>query len=257
MDKNRIRFYSAWVIISAFILLSGCAGLNPGRPDCHTKQAFKLANSVKDLNKNIKSCTGIGWIRISTKKRTDKFRIAWVALNPDKIRLTLLDTGFPVETIIADGEKVIFISHTGKHSLYKINTPNPSLMAILSIPVKVRGIISLLSGRIPLKNFNSACLSGSDNSGKMTLILNEEWRGMSQKIIFDPKGLICKYELLDSEKWPLYSVSLAKFKTYGISRIPLKIKITDASGRDLELEITDYRVNTPVKNSAFSLTESG
>lgn len=257
MNKNRIPFYFAWIIMSSFILFSGCAGLRPNRPNCHDKKALKLAESIEDFNKNINSCTGIGWIRVSRKGRIDKFRAAWAVLNHDKIRLTLMNSGFPVETIIADGRKVIFLSHTHKHSLYKINSPNPSLADILSIPVKVRDIISLLSGQIPIKTFDYACLLKTVNPGKKTLILHKKWRTGAQQVIFDPDNIIRAYELFGSEDHLMYSVSFSEFNTCGVFQIPFKIIIRDSLDRSLSLEITGYRVNSPVKDSAFSLTESG
>ena len=140
------------VLIISFMsvsLFSGCAGLKSKNTFECNKKALQYAYKIKNLNRDLLSCRGIGWLRISDGEKKEKFRIAFAVSMPDKIRLTLMISGLPVETIIANGKKIIFLSHTKKHKLYKIDSPNPSLAGIISIPVKVQDIIALLSGRIP------------------------------------------------------------------------------------------------------------
>ena len=240
------------------ILGSGCAGLRNRKPSVFDIKALKSADRIKNINNNIRSFKGIGWLYISGKNRQrQKFRIAFAAHSPDKIRLTLMISGLPVETSIADGKKIIFLSHTGKQKIYKSNDPDPSLAKIISIPVKVKNIISLLSGRIPLKDFDNAYYLEKDKSGRSTLILNKKRGGTIQEIISDKKKLVRQYQRFDNKKRLIFSILFDYFKKFGQFQIPQKINIMDRSGMKIELEITGYNANTPVKDSAFTLTESG
>ncbi len=245
-------------ILSAMIFVSGCAVFRSPGPHVYDAEALKSADRIKNTNRGLKSFRGIGWIYISDRaQRQKKFRIAFAALPPDKIRLTLMISGFPVETIIADGKKIIFLSHTKKHKIYTINSPNPSLERIISIPVKVQDVIALLSGRIPLKTFDYAFFANKGKTMSTTLVLNKKRGGMIQKIISDPNEFVRQYELFDDESHLIYSILFNNFKISGTFKIPLRFKIADKSGRTLEMKITGYKANVPVNNSVFSLKESG
>ncbi len=257
-SRLQLKFCYALFIISAAILGSGCAGLKNEKPCILDIKALKSADRIKNINNNLRSFNGIGWLYISRRKQQkEKYRIAFVALAPDKIRLTLMISGLPVETIIADGEKMIFVSHTGKHKIYKINAPDPSLAKIISIPVKIKDIIALLSGRIPLRDFDYAYYLKKEKSrGNTTLMLNKKRGGKIQKIISDAKEFVRQYELFDNNKRLIYSISYGYFKNFGQFQIPQEINLMDRSGRKIDLEITDYNANIPVKDSVFTLTES-
>ncbi len=245
-------------VISVAILGSGCAGLKNKKPPVFDIEALKSAYRIKNINNNIRSFRGIGWLYISGREQQkEKYRIAFAALVPDKIRLTLMISGLPVETIIADGRKIIFVSHTGKHKIYKINDPDPSLARIISIPVKIKDIIALLSGRIPLKDFDYAYYLKKEKSRGSTLMLKRKRGGEIQKIISDPKELVRQYERFDNKKRLIYSILFDHFKSFGQFQIPQKINLMDRSGRKIDLEITGYNANIPVKDSVFTLTESG
>ncbi len=265
-------FYHLLLLIPIILLLSllssGCAGLkNRNYPICNNK-ALQIADNIKNINIGIHSYRGIGWLNLKNGKRRERFRMAFVALPPNKIRLTLMISGLPIETIIADGKKVIFLSHTNKHSLYEIHSPNPSLVRIISIPVRIRDIISLLAGRIPLKEFNCAYFGDSgryegknNKPQKRLLILNKKWNGMIQKIIYHSDNhtpnneFIDKYELQKENNSLIYSISLNNFIKCGHFKIPFIINLSDNSGRKLYINITAYSADIPLKDSVFSLTE--
>ncbi len=257
-SRLQLKICYALFVISVAILGSGCAGLKNKNPCVFDIKALKSADRIKNINNNIRSFNGIGWLYISGRRQQkEKYRIAFAALVPDKIRLTLMISGLPVETIIADGKKMIFVSHTGKHKIYKINDPDPSLAKIISIPVKIKDIIALLSGRIPLKDFDYAYYLKKEKSKGNTLMLNKKRGGEIQKIISDAKEFVRQYELFDNKQHLIYSISYGYFKNFGQFQIPQKINLMDRSGRKIDLEITGYNANIPVKDSVFTLTESG
>lgn len=257
-SRLQLKICYVLFVISVAILGSGCAGLKNKKTPVFDIQALKSAHRIKNINNNIRSFRGIGWLYISGRgQQKEKYRTAFVALVPDKIRLTLMISGLPVETIIADGRKIIFISHTGKHKIYKINDPDPSLARIISIPVKIKDIIALLSGRIPLKDFDYAYYLKREKSSGGTLMLYKKKGGEIQKIISNSKMRVRKYERFDNKKHLIYSILLDDYENFGQFQIPLNINIMDRSGRKIDLKITGYKANIPVKNSVFTLTESG
>jgi len=162
---NSQKLFSRLIYIAVLILIfSGCAHRRPDTNPLLDKKAVFLANQARSFNQHIITSKGTGWIRIETKTKKDKFKIAWAAASPHKIRITFLLSGHPVETIIATGKKITFLSHTGEHAKYSYNSKDPNMEDYIHIPVKISEIISILLGRLPVKNFEDAWFSPSDTS---------------------------------------------------------------------------------------------
>ncbi|MCK5347794.1 MAG: hypothetical protein KAJ25_00305, partial [Desulfobacula sp.] len=184
-----------------------------------------------------------------------KFRIAWATIFPNKIRITFLLSGLPVETIIATGEKITFLSHTGEHSKYSYNSKDPDMKDYILVPVKLSEMILVLLGRLPVKNFDDAWFSPSDSS-LSTIILKQNWKGFTQSIHFNDKGKVDGLKTTDLSGKLLYEMTMIKYKTHDFGNIPVKIEIKDKDNRKLTLEITNFLPNPPIKESVFQLTES-
>lgn len=88
-------------------------------------------------------------------------------------------------------------------------------------------------------------------------MLNQQRGGNIQKIMSDLEGLVRKYDCFDNRKRIIYSILFDDYKSLGQFHIPQKINIMDRSGRKIDLKITGYNANIPVKDSVFTLTESG
>ncbi len=157
MNKNKSGLLICLIFITSIFFLSGCAVFNFFKPPVQDIKALNLVQEIKNRNKGIETCKGTGWLTLSSKTgKVERFRMAWAASFPDKLRMTLLSSGHPVETIIADGKRVIIVSHTGNHSPQTINSADPSLKNIISIPVTMQDVISLLAGRMPMIKFDYA-----------------------------------------------------------------------------------------------------
>ena len=244
------------IYIAVFILIgSGCASLRPDTNPLLDKKALSFANQARSMNEHITASKGTGWIRLETKTKTDKFRIAWAAVSPDKIRITFLSSGLPIETIIATGKKIIFFSHTGEHSKYSYNSKDPDMKDYILVPVKLSEMIVVLLGRIPVKNFDDAWFSPSDSS-LSTIMLKQNWKGVTQSVHFNDKGEIEGLKTTDASGKLLYEMIIIKYKAHDFGNIPVKIEINDKDNRKLTLEITNFLPNPPIKESVFQLTES-
>ena len=236
-----------------FLIFSGCAPLRPKTNPLLDKKALVLANQAKSFNQYIIASKGAGWARLETKTTADRFRFAWAAVSPNKIRITFLLSGHPVETIITTGEKMILFSHTGKHSKYSFHSKDPEMKDYFQVPVRMSEIISVLLGRFPVKKFDDAYFSPSDPS-LSTVILKQKWKGLTQYLHFSSKGKMISLQSTDNTGKRLYEMMVTEYKTYDFGDIPVKIEIKDLNTRKLTLEITNFQPNPRIKDSIFRLT---
>ncbi|OQY01270.1 MAG: hypothetical protein B6I26_05285 [Desulfobacteraceae bacterium 4572_130] len=249
-----IRFFSVFLSINLFFLLllfSGCSSKKNNKPIFSNNKALLFTNKIKNINKNIKTSKGIGWITFSDKGKKEKFRVAWALLNPDKIRMTIMKSGVLIETVIFNGKSILFLSHTGRHPLHKINSNNPFLENILFLPIKIKDIIALLSGQIPLCDFDFAYFLKNNDLINTTLVLRKKLKGDVQKIFMDSNYDIIKLEYLGLIKE--YTIKFFNYKENNSFRIPCKLIIKEKSGKSLELEITKYHTNIVLKKDIFNL----
>ena len=162
--------------------------------------------------------------------------MAWAAVYPNKIRITFLLSGNPVETIISTGEKISFLSHSGKHSFYTSDAKDPDMKDYLDVPVKMSELISIFLGHIPLKEFNDAYFSPSDSSFT-TIITHQERKDGIQRLNYSSNEKIIRIESLDNFGNPLYDIHVLEYKTHEADNIPVKLQI--AGGKVLHVQIQE------------------
>ncbi len=253
--NNRQTFSPIFVLTAmALFLLSGCMPLRPETDPQMDKKAFSMSNEARSLNQDITASRGKGWARLETPDKTDRYRMAWAAAYPDNIRITFLMLGNPVETVISTGDKISFLSHTGKHDLYTTESKDPDMKDYLEIPVKMSELISILAGHIPLKEFDDAYFSPSDPSLSTIVTRQKENSGL-QHLIFSSDGKISRIETLDSFGKLLYEIQVLDYKLHESNDIPIKLLIKDIGNRRLTLDITDFETNPLIKETVFRLTE--
>ncbi len=255
MRPNKPHLLNLFLLGATLVLLTGCAGLTPRDARIQDPRAAFLAARVTSINHGLQTFKGTARVTLTEANTSQRFRVAWAAHLPDKIRLTILKSGLPLETILADGTQVFFVSHTGEHSPHRIKASNPSLKPVISMPVRIQEIISLLAGQIPMESFDRATLSTAGPASETTLMLTRKWRGTVGTVRVDPKDQIHGFQRLKNNRDPIYSAERKNLKSYGIHTIPMKTVIYDPSGRTLTLEITSFYPDVPVKESVFSLTE--
>jgi outer membrane lipoprotein-sorting protein len=250
----RQTFSSIFVLTVMALFLSGCMPLRPETDPQMDKKAFSLSNEVRSFNRHITASRGKGWAKLETPGKTDRYRIAWAAVYPDKIRITFLLSGNPVETVISTGEKISFISHTGKHDLYTTESIDPDMKDYLEVPVKMSELISILVGHIPLKDFDDAYFSPSDPSLATIVTMQKETGGL-QHLKFNSEGKLNRIESLDNFGKILYEIQILDYKIHESFVIPVKLQIKDSENGRLTLDMTDFEPNPSIKASVFELTE--
>ena len=245
------------VVLLGLFLLSGCA-LLPGRYQKKDLKAIQAADKVRQFNQEIITSRGTGNLFLTRNGQTETYRMAWVAKWPDCLRMTLLSSGIPLETIAADGKTLTFVSHTGRHSPHTMNQPNPSLKPILSLPVKVKDIIALLTGKIPLKGGSNVSLYTAENNTSR-LVFKNGWGLPMEKIFLNETGQVTEYWKLSSDGPPVIKLNFAQFYRFDGYPIAQTTVLTDSHHRKLGFQITAFSPNIIIKNkdSVFHLTESG
>ncbi|GAB6144992.1 hypothetical protein [Desulfocicer niacini] len=257
MNKFPVSTVRIMVFLLGLSLLSGCA-LLPARHHKKDLKAIQAADKVRQFNQEIITSRGTGNLFLTRNGKTETYRMAWVANWPDCLRMTLLSSGIPVETIAADGKTLTFVSHTGKHSPHTINRPNPSLKPILSLPVKVKDIIAVLTGKIPLKGGNNVSLHTVENNTSR-LVFKNGWGLPMEKIFFNETGQVTDYWKLSSDGPPVIKLHYAQFNRFDSYPIAQTTVLTDSHNRQLGFQITSFSPNIIIKNKdrLFHLTEPG
>jgi hypothetical protein len=238
------------------VFACGCTKLKPQTDPGLDKKALGIANHILSLNQNIISSKGTGWVKLETGTRSDRFKIAWAASFPNRLRITFLVSGHPFETIVATGKSVTFISHGGEHKPYTTLSSDPDLKKFIHVPIKLSQMVAILLGHIPLTRFDHAWFDQDDGSSQ-PIILTKKWRSSFQKLNLDRKGEPRELLVRDKGDLPLYDIFFLDYRLYGDNRIPATLLIRDALGRTIHLSLTLFIPNPPIKESVFRLTESG
>ncbi|MCP3941374.1 MAG: DUF4292 domain-containing protein [Desulfobacteraceae bacterium] len=256
--NNRIYFPPILTILILFLLIltSGCAPLRPQTDPILDKKARGLADDILSSNQEITSSKGTGWVTLTTDTRKDKFKIAWAAQAPNRLRITFLMSGYPFETIVATGKHVTFISHTKEHKPYTTISSNPDLKKFIGIPVKLSEIIAILLGQIPVQRFDHAWFK-ADNSNYSSIVLAQNWKSTFQQIHLDTNKKVQQLLFLDKDDTRLYEITYLNYQSYGKNRIPVTLLIQDATGQKIHLSFTRFIPNPPIKESVFRLTAPG
>ena len=259
--KRPVRIF---VLLCSILYISACAGLSDKitinifghvrTPDSFEPEAGRLLSALKDKNRNIKSFKGTGRMTFSGKNRDlISADIAWVAEDKDKISLVLRDIlGRPIVSLAADGEWIYFVSHAD-NTFYKKHSDNAGLEGFISVPVKIKDVILLLSGRVPVYEFDSASVADAEN-GRRILVLKKKWSGVAEKIYF---GRDCQdaaeVEIFDTGGDLLYRATFEGEKKVEEYHIPSRLVVSNDAGDYLRLDIERFWADVPVSRSAFVL----
>jgi outer membrane lipoprotein-sorting protein len=251
-----MKFWTA--VFSACLVslacLSGCGIQKPQTDPALDAAAQKSAEIVSDLNRDIKTSKGTGHLRLETVEGVQTFQIAWAAKAPDQVRLTLTTLASPVETIIADGNEVTFISHTGRHKPHSTASGDPDLEPYSGVPLRLSDMICLLLGQIPVQRYSDAWFISEDSS---RIQLHSRFTSQFQELILAPdqpvKALLFKNRYDEIQ----YEIRYHAFARMDHRQIPVYLTIADSQGQQARLTITRFWPDIPVKESVFQLTPSG
>ncbi|MBU1195336.1 MAG: DUF4292 domain-containing protein [Proteobacteria bacterium] len=249
--KRSIRYFTLTLILVFGI--TGCASHRPVTDPALDRQAFARGVDAASCNQDISSSKGSGWAILQTPEKTEKYRFAWAVVHPNAIRMTFFSSGLPIETILMFKDVITFLSHTGRHDRYSYYSLDPDMERFIQVPVKMSEIILILLGRTPIKSFDDAYYTSTDETRPAVTLKNIS-ENHTQYLQFDSKGHLKSLTVTDFLKNTVYSLTVNQYKTFDDRQIPAQIIIADAFQRKLTLDITDFKVNPEIKETVFKLT---
>lgn len=250
--SNFFRF--VLLLPGLFLLLTGCTPPKPATDPSLDAKALEKARGIEAWNRDIITTKGIGRLVLETNRSREQFRIAWAAQGPDRLRLTLLSSGHPVETIAASGEWVTMISHTGRHKPHNTPSTDPDLNPYIGMPVRLSDLVSLLLGRYPLQPFDRAWFVPESRNRIRT---SRSFSGQTQEVEFDPGGQIASISLTDSDGTLVYRIHYREYTKVEGRVMPVKITLTTTAGHTHDLTLLQLYPNVEIKPAVFRLTASG
>ncbi len=249
MIKNKLPYFFVALLVAGG--LTGCAIQKPVTDPIMDEKAKANIVRIQAFNTTIDSTKGTGRIAIVNGTQKEIYKMAWAAQTPNRLRLTLLTAGLPVETIAANGTTVTFVSHTGRHQTYTTHTPDPNLNAFIGVPVRLSEMIAILLGRIPVRPFDRAWMV-PDRPG--VIHANKYYDSAIQELEVDTNGTPLAFRRLDRHRELVYGMDITTWKHIQHWAMPVSLSVYDGTGRSLEISLFNIIPNAPVKESIFILT---
>jgi len=256
------KYFLLSLIVCAVLFLPACAGILEKIPgnisgDLQTRDSVEPAirnilEVLQSKNRDIKTFKGTGQVSYSVKNgETVSANIAWIAGDENKLLIVLRGLmGQPLARIATDGEWLYFVSHAD-NSFYKKRSANASMESFISIPIKSKDIILLLSGRVPVKEFDSAVMIDQD-TGVVVLVLKKRWLGVVEKIYLDESRKdVVKIELFDSMGEVIYRASFDGENSVNGYRFPSRLSVSNDGGDYFTIDLERYWTDIPVSPSIF------
>ncbi|MDY6905258.1 MAG: hypothetical protein SWH61_11285 [Thermodesulfobacteriota bacterium] len=224
--------------------------------DTLPEKAFQAFTRLQHINQSLSACKGLGKIVIQQQAQARSVRLAWLCKLPDKMRLeALTPTGHSVLTLSLDGRYVYILPHTTGGELQKKRMRRLNLKHVIDIPVPSDDILQLLTGRIPIRDFDTAKLVSGQNSGH-TLRLARGLTGIVQTICFDESYTHPTRVTYHSGFWhkTAYTVTFNDFKIMDGFEIPATITMT-ADDLTATFSIRRYWANPEIPDDRFVIID--
>jgi hypothetical protein len=251
---KRVVFKLLWVGAAACFLMA-CSRLTALK-EMEASQIAAAQNVVDRLqttNQFLKSFKGTG--KISLRQNgvlTLDQRVAWVGAEPVKLSIVLLVSGFPAVRIASDGSWLYYVdSQDPKGSYRKIRTNDPSLERILAIPINASDVIRLLSGRIPLREYDTAILE-SDTAGPGFVLVLRKWWGIVAKVYVDSgRSTVRQVEVFERRGSLAYRAVFEQMQWVSDYQVPQTLALSNDNGAYFQLIIDRYWADVEVSPSMF------
>ncbi len=241
------------IILLCIVILTGpgCARLGLQMGKSSDPRAEEIIHRTHDFNAQITTSKGTGELTLTQGLRNEKYKIAWAAQSPNRLRMTLLISGHPVETIAATGQWVTFVSHTGAHNPHSAVSADPDLNPYINIPLRLSELVSLLLGKVPERPFDRAWILPEAPN---TVLASKSFTPQIQEWVTDKNGITTRYRVLDKEMNVIFQIRYSRFFKQDKFTFPGLITIKDAQHRGMEISLKNIIPNIPVKESVFRLT---
>lgn len=207
--KSFINTFSlSTFVICLVFLISGCATTKE-RPLLSDPIIQSILSDIEKQNNGLKTFNGQGSITITELSKVRSYRLAWAAAVPDRIRLIVLFSGKPLETVAADGEHLYLKSHTGAHVPITRRRKNPSLEPFIGLPLTTNQITLYLSGKVPIPDYKKIQLDKMESGTGSVLSFYENEETVVQQVFLDENNKVLSYEITENAK-TRYRVNIEK-----------------------------------------------
>jgi hypothetical protein len=246
----------------AVVLLISCAVFRPAReleitPADKVNEVRDLLSALKTKNDSLRNFKGIGNIKVSQKGQFYlDHRVAWIGEKPVKLSIAVLVSGYPAIKLATDGEWLYYLETHGTQTEFKkIRASDPNLKTIISIPIPSSDVVRLLSGCIPMPEFDSVAFIKEEAVHGFVLVLKEKWWGIRQKIFFDEnRSQVYRIDTFQRSGALMYRAEIERIQRVGGFEVPFRLKLSADNGNDFQLDIDRCWVNVKLPPSAFVLT---
>jgi outer membrane biogenesis lipoprotein LolB len=245
------------------LLLYGCSSLRTsypvsGQPAQKTIEDPYLTEHIltvlKQRNQEIRSFKGIGRIEISDLQARRSARFAFAG-QERKLRVEILDiAGQPLVSLAYDGNWLYLVQHA-ENRFYQKKSLAGDLRQFITIPLTIRELVALLSGRVPLIEYASATLERDPGGQGYRLTLNGRWlqRDREHISLAPDMKTVRRYERLDGRGRLVYAADVKSEKQAEGHWIPQRLSLADTDQHQLLMDIETWRPNANVDASMFVL----
>ena len=248
-----------------FMLLLGCAGLkDPGtiKPESTSITAVdpgSIFAHLEQTNAGLKSFKGIGKIKVWKAGSLQSARVVWAGYQTEKLRLEILGAGGrPFSSVVYDGSR-FFLSLHSEGRFYQKHTRRADLSRLISMPVTVHDVLSILAGRVPLLKNATLTLENAPAGNQVVLLLKKGWfKKQTGKIYLrEDMKTVWKYELFQGKDTLLYRVEFLRRRSYGDYQLPDTLLFSNDLQTRIQIDVDNIWPDAKLPPSVFVLKPPG
>lgn len=243
--------FTVRIAVLLSLALCGCSWIHTQSP-AYSPDISEIIHRIEAQNRAVTSANGLASATITDRDKTHHYRLAWAVEKPDRLRLIVLFSGKPIETLLHQGSHLLITSHTGSHETIRKRSKNPNLEKLISLPLRVSQMISILSGDIPLPGHRSARLENKPD-GRFILILLKRFEKPAATFYLDGDKKLMACEFTDS-KDNIYRIEYKHSSSPGAlpMTLPESVSIHNKN-RSLVLRIDQLHPNPSLSPETFEI----
>lgn len=246
------------VVVGCSSIGTGVSRDKPEPPDAAARaEAQAVLATLNSHNAGLKNFKGIGKIKVwQNGDLTIDERVAWIGSETSKISIVLLIGGYPAVKMASDGKWFYYYEvAAGKKPIYKkMAASDASLKRIISISIQTDDVLSLLAGRVPIREHHSAILEQQEAAPGYVLVLKRRWWGVTEKIYLDEtKMRVRQVEFYNGSDALIYRARFDEMQTIVGYSVPVRLSISNGHDADFELYVHRFWADIAVSPSMFVL----
>jgi len=250
------------IIMLTFFL--GCSSITGGLardkqepPDAAARAEAQAAlSALSSHNAGLINFKGKGKIKVWQKGRLKfKEKVYWIGSETSNISIVLLIGGYPAVKMASDGKWFYYYEVGEGEPIYKkIAASDASLKRIISISIQTDDVLSLLAGRVPIRDHHSAVLEQQEAKPGYVLVLKKRWWGVTEKIYLDQsKTHAQQVEFYNRSGSLTYRARFDEMQRIKEYLVPARLSITNGIDADFELDVNEFWADVAVTPSMFVL----